>query len=318
MIQYGAFVFLFILTLSACSINRGGSINSDDFHSETTTGIYAVSASECDLMKRSRVLQSDSPILCNRLKKVVFYFYPFPADLSSQIVDKPWLNVADIAPLVESMPAPMMGTVVVLDVVADQVLLIFNALYQFKFPLDMAIPVEYLSDKEKRKGDINNSYSFDSRLITHGSVWSDHAYGVAIDINPLQNPYLYVDEFDRFSILPKSADRHYLNRGQYRPGKVTRVGMAEDVVTLFAKQGFIVWGGDWNTPIDYMHFQVGSRTFIEHLVSLPTEEAKSLFHRYVDSMNKCFLEGEKEYGIHNGGLLRKFCVEKITTEFEIQ
>lgn len=317
MMRENIFVLLLMMTLSSCSMKSVDNISSDDFSSERATGIYAVSPTECDLMKSRLVIQSDSPIGCDRLKKVVFHFSSFSKTSALNITDKLGQNSVDIDAILENTP-PLPGTIVVFDVVADEVFSLFNTLHQFQFPLNKAIPIEYFSEEEKFIGGMNNTYSFDSRLITHGNVWSEHAYGVAIDINPLQNPYFYLDEFSKMFVLPKNAAKHYLNRGKYRPGKVTRAGMAEDVVTVFAKHGFIIWGGDWNTPIDYMHFQVGSRHFIDRLVTLPVEEAKGVFRRYVKSINQCLNEGGEVYHIDNAELLRKFCVEQITTEVEVQ
>ncbi|WP_299496671.1 M15 family metallopeptidase [uncultured Shewanella sp.] len=292
--------------LSSCSMIDSSHINSNHFVAEAREGIYLISTEECQLMYTSQVLHSDSPIKCDRLKKVVFPFSPL-VNKASKTVDIP-------SEVDEQMS--QMGTLVVLDVLAEEVLSLFNVLYQFQFPLKQAIPVEYFSEREKLNDHLNNSYAFDSRLMTNSTAWSEHAYGVAIDINPFQNPYIYIGDDPSALVIPKSAVGQYLNRAKYRPGKVTRSGMAEEVVIEFAKHGFIVWGGDWDRPVDYMHFQVGSRHFIDKLTSLPLASASALFNDYVIQINRCFDIAKDTLGFNDQELIRKFCVDTITTKFE--
>ena len=87
----------------------------------------------------------------------------------------------------------------------------------------------------------NNSSSFNYRSIAGGaarSLLSLHAYGLAIDINPLQNPYIKLDphEKGRLDVLPVES-RSYINRHQLRPG------MVESVTTIFQRHRLSAWGG---------------------------------------------------------------------------
>ena len=76
------------------------------------------------------------------------------------------------------------------------------------------------------------------------STWSEHAYGRAIDVNPFQNPYQKGDV-----VLPELATS-YLDRSYVRPGMILP---ADAVITAFGAQGWL-WGGDWSSPKDLMHF----------------------------------------------------------------
>ncbi|MDC0865215.1 M15 family metallopeptidase, partial [Rickettsiaceae bacterium] len=70
------------------------------------------------------------------------------------------------------------------------------------------------------------------------------------DINPIQNPYIIIDDnASSCDVFPREAVR-FLNRNNQR------VGMVEPIVKIFAKYGFSQWGGDWNSLIDYHHFQI--------------------------------------------------------------
>ncbi len=109
------------------------------------------------------------------------------------------------------------------------------------------------------------------------SLKSLHAYGFAVDINPIQNPIVYFIAADQIqpTHLANSLDENnniqfyqgivryfpyqgirYANRKQNRHGLKSRHGMVENVVEILAKHGINDWGGDWDMPIDYMHFQI--------------------------------------------------------------
>ena len=75
-----------------------------------------------------------------------------------------------------------------------------------------------------------------------------HSYGLAIDVNPVENPYLLGSR-----VLPPSG-RAYLNRSRARPGMATRNGV---LVRAFASRGW-AWGGRWSSP-DYQHFSTTGR-----------------------------------------------------------
>ena len=79
--------------------------------------------------------------------------------------------------------------------------------------------------------------------------WSSHAYGIAIDINPMQNPYLMLNQnTSTINIFPDKGIS-YVNR------RVMRAGMVEDIVPVFAQHGFTEWSEIGIKP-DYHHFQI--------------------------------------------------------------
>jgi hypothetical protein len=93
-------------------------------------------------------------------------------------------------------------------------------------------------------GDGNNTAALVCRPVRGGDEWSAHAYGLAVDVNPFQNPYRNGD-----LVLPELASA-YLDRGWRRPGMVRPGGV---VVDAFARIGWS-WGGDFDSVIDPMHF----------------------------------------------------------------
>lgn len=153
------------------------------------------------------------------------------------------------------------GQIMVLDAVADKTLALFKELYEVQFPIErMELISKYNGDDDASLA-ANNSSAFCYREITGGGPVSLHSLGVAIDINPIQNPYLGFGGgakgtvySNKISVLPsKGVD--YLNRTHIRQG------MVEMVVHIFKKHGFTDWGGDWGDGnqggrIDYQHFAV--------------------------------------------------------------
>jgi D-alanyl-D-alanine carboxypeptidase-like protein len=177
------------------------------------------------------------------------------------------------------------GEMVVLDVVAENVLTIFRKLHKAKFPIHkIQLISKYSGDDEKAMED-NNSSAFNCRKIANSDKFSIHSYGLAIDINPLQNPVAYTEVGllqDQVKVNP-SGGRQYLNRSNLRPGMVeNNYNGKESVITLFRKHGFTIWGGSWNSPIDWHHFQP-TRIIADQLANSTVEEGKKIFIQYSDT-----------------------------------
>jgi hypothetical protein len=226
--------------------------------------VAPISQWQCDMMQKTGVLSQGAPIGCERLSKVDFDFIDFKGKTQQ-------------------------GSMVVLDVVAPAVEQIFIGLNDRQFPLHSARLMREFKGDDNASMQVNNSSAFNARPITGGAGWSKHAYGVAIDINPVQNPFLAFADDGTITVKPPQSASRYVNRTQFRArDQIERDGMAEEVVDLFAYHGFMIWGGDWNTPIDTQHFEVGSRKFVNQLVSRPKSEAQALFNRYQQSYRTCF------------------------------
>jgi hypothetical protein len=139
---------------------------------------------------------------------------------------------------------PHTGEMVVNADVADDVVAVFRRMYRARFPIE-EMRVRRAGEIDlPPTGDGNNTESFDCRNATLRGSWSNHAYGLAIDINPFHNPYRNGD-----LVVPELADA-YLDRGWHRPGMI----QPGDVVTrAFARIGW-GWGGNWSTLDDWQHF----------------------------------------------------------------
>jgi len=141
------------------------------------------------------------------------------------------------------------GELLVNSTVAGDVVEVFRRLYAARFPLEeMRItPADELNAPPT--GDGNNTGAFACRPVRGATTYSQHAYGLAIDVNPFQNPYTKGD-----LVLPELASS-YLQRGRVRPGMIEPGGPA---VRAFAAIGW-GWGGTWNSLKDYQHFSQNGR-----------------------------------------------------------
>jgi hypothetical protein len=139
---------------------------------------------------------------------------------------------------------PHTGELVVHQRVADQLVSVFARLHQASFPIEEMRLVTTADLGAPPTGDGNNTAAFVCRRARTQTRWSTHAYGLAVDLNPFQNPYRRGN-----LVLPELASA-YLDRGRVRPGMI-RPG--DVVTTAFAAIGW-TWGGTWRSPTDSMHF----------------------------------------------------------------
>ena len=170
------------------------------------------------------------------------------------------------------------GALVVLDAISIQVLDIFRELSEVKFPIEKArLMNAYNGDDDASMSD-NNTSAFNDRKIPGKQTNSLHAYGAAIDINPVLNPYL-VRTGAKAEIKPPAGTR-------YKDRSVAIPGMAEAVIGIFENHGFFIWGGAWKNPKDFQHFQV-SRDIVQKLLAMNPKDAQEFFDKYVRDYKKC-------------------------------
>ena len=173
------------------------------------------------------------------------------------------------------------GTIIVNDALAENVVKIFDELKQIKFPvatLDPIIGMKLVNvlpfglfgwQKYTDNDDIDNlTSSYCCREIEHTNRFINE------ETNEIQN------------VVPEKGVM-YLNRSFNRKGKVEKdIGkIDEKVVKIFKKYGYDIWGGHWDFPIDYQHFQVSTRNFADLLMYASKEDAKSIFKIHTNCVN---------------------------------
>ena len=141
------------------------------------------------------------------------------------------------------------GEMIVNAAVADDVVEVFRKLHEARFPIEQMRVIAAEEIDAHPTGDFNDTTSFVCRPAVGSSSWSQHAYGLAIDVNPFHNPYLKGD-----LVLPELASS-YLDRGDVRPGMI----IEGDVVTRAFDEIGWGWGGRWSSLDDWMHFSLNGR-----------------------------------------------------------
>lgn len=137
------------------------------------------------------------------------------------------------------------GRLVVHVDVAGEVVQALRRLYEAGFPIARMRLVDHYGGDDGASMADNNSSAFNCRPVTGGASWSQHSYGSAVDLNPVQNPYVRDG-----TVLP-AAGRAYVDRTDVREGMIVRPGPVTDT---FAALGWR-WGGDWRSVHDPMHFE---------------------------------------------------------------
>ena len=133
------------------------------------------------------------------------------------------------------------GQIIVNKEIANDIVEIFKVIEEAKFPVEKVVPiVEYKWSDEKSMND-NNTSSFNYRFISGSRILSMHANGLAIDINPKQNPYV-----KNGTSIPAGSEYKLQNMGTIEPDS--------KIVKAFKERGW-TWGGDWKSLKDYQHFQ---------------------------------------------------------------
>ena len=142
------------------------------------------------------------------------------------------------------------GELVVHEDHADDIVAVMERLFEIGFPIERMELIDVYDGDDDRSMAANNTSAFNCREVAwRPGVWSNHAYGTAIDVNPLINPYVAGDV-----VLPPEgrpfADRSTTARGGVYPG--------DAVVEAFADIGW-GWGGDWSKAKDWQHFSASGR-----------------------------------------------------------
>jgi hypothetical protein len=141
--------------------------------------------------------------------------------------------------------APHVGTMIVNLAVTQDIIKVFATLYAERFPIRQMQPVDAFKGSDPGSMAADNTSGFNCRnAVAPGPPqWSVHAFGEAVDVNTVENPYV------EGGVVQPPAGSAYLNRTVVRPGMAVPAG---PLVQAFASVGWL-WGGRWSSP-DYQHF----------------------------------------------------------------
>lgn len=141
------------------------------------------------------------------------------------------------------------GELICNEYIAQDLVEIFYELYQAGYPLESVRLIDDFGGDHTLSMECNNTSCFNYRVVEGTSTLSKHAYGLAIDINPLYNPYVTYRGGTQHVSPAISAP--YADRSLDFPNKIDEADLCYQ---LFMEHGF-TWGGDWRTMKDYQHFQ---------------------------------------------------------------
>jgi hypothetical protein len=138
------------------------------------------------------------------------------------------------------------GALIVNVSAVGEVVRVFRRLYLTRFPIRRLRPIDAFHAVDERSLAADNTAGFNCRYVIGPGPkrWSSHAFGLAIDVNPVENPYVEAGR-----VHPR-AGRAYLTRKRVRPGMALSGGL---LVRAFAAVGW-QWGGRWAGSPDYQHF----------------------------------------------------------------
>lgn len=138
------------------------------------------------------------------------------------------------------------GVLIVNRDVAEEVCDIFEELYEKKYPIQRINMIDDYDANDDKSMEANNTSAFCYRAIAGTDVLSNHSFGRAIDINPLQNPQVT----SKGDVLPEEG-RAYIDRSKKHKGMIMK---GDDCYIAFTSRGW-TWGGDWDSTKDYQHFE---------------------------------------------------------------
>ena len=141
------------------------------------------------------------------------------------------------------------GRMVVHRDVALDVVSAFRELYAARFPIRRMAAVDAYGGSDFRSIEADNTSAFNCRYVDGTTRWSEHAYGRAIDVDPIENPYVSGGRTSH------AASRRYLDRSTPRAGMAVEGG---PLVRAFDRIGW-GWGGRWSSAKDYQHFSASGR-----------------------------------------------------------
>jgi hypothetical protein len=140
------------------------------------------------------------------------------------------------------------GRLVVHRDITAEVIDVFAELYRLRFPIErMRTPDHYPGGEDELSMRDDNTSAYNCRGIPGSTAWSEHAFGRAVDINPLRNPAVH-----RSGLIEPATAGPWLDRSRTDPGMLHD---GDPAVAAFTARGW-TWGGRWRSPTDYQHFEL--------------------------------------------------------------
>lgn len=188
----------------------------------------------------------------------LFYALPIDDNIKSRIngksygedCDVPYEELSYIRVLHKNFKGnTQIGEMIVNESIADDMVAIFEELYKGDYPIERMVLVDEYEADDELSMEANNSSAFNFRFIDGTTKRSSHSDGLAIDINPLYNPYVRTID-GKTVVLPENGSS-YADRELDNPYYIRKDDLC---YKAFTRRGF-TWGGEWKSSKDYQHFQ---------------------------------------------------------------
>ena len=151
------------------------------------------------------------------------------------------------------------GEIIVNARLAEEFIEIFKELFEIGYQIKSMYLIDNYwqpsgdpNDADTASIDADNTSAFSYRVITYGTNLSRHAYGCAIDINPLENPYATISEDGSYYTIHEESRQYLYNRSAEMPHVITH---EDPACQIFVDEHGFIWGGDWGSVVDYQHFE---------------------------------------------------------------
>ncbi len=182
--------------------------------------------------------------------------YTISPEITNEITNSTWFNGCPVAikdlrlltiPYYGFDNQIHQGILIVNKHIVHTTLYIFHQLFERHFPIQEMVLIDHYNKEQRKVLNEINTIAFNCRRMTGNThLFSIHSYGLAIDINPLLNPYI-----SNHLVIPHQGIK-FINRHLKVPGMINR---GDYIYHLFTQQGW-QWGGNWRTIKDYMHFEI--------------------------------------------------------------
>ena len=161
------------------------------------------------------------------------------------------------------------GELIVNSAISNKVCKVFGSLYSSSYPIRQMRLVSDFKANDNASMKADNTSAFNCRLMTGSKTkWSNHSYGLAIDLNPFENPYISKSG----KVSPKEAAK-FAKRVHTSKAVLLKDDLA---VKAFLREGFI-WGGSWHSVKDYQHFEH------KKVIKMPKKVAPKKLFKKLDS-----------------------------------
>ena len=216
-------------------------------------GIFLLLLAGCGTRK-TRVRESLQQADTLSVPDTVFAAMPIPAEVEARMRGVTWPEGAEIAlddlrylrlTYCDFEGRTRTGEMVCNKLIAEDLVEIFRALYQARYPIRSIRLADDFGGSDEASMEADNTSCFNYRLRPGQRILSKHALGLAVDINPLENPYV------RYGKVQPAGAEPFADREKDFPHKIDPTDLC---YRLFRERGFY-WGGSWQKHKDYQHFE---------------------------------------------------------------